>query len=148
VQPVRRSPLTDRYALYEPGVLDVDAMNAAVCPLLGEHDFVTFGQPPQGENSVRCLKQAEWQVVSHDLLALEPQPMCQLVFTITANAFLRHMVRNLVGSLLEVGRGRWPVEAVNQALVARERSQSAPPAPARGLVLERVNYPEPWSLFS
>jgi tRNA pseudouridine38-40 synthase len=64
-----------------------------------------------------------------------------LVFTITANAFLRQMVRRIVGSLLEVGRGEWSAGDFTSALQARNRSRSAPPAPPQGLVLEKVTYP-------
>jgi tRNA pseudouridine38-40 synthase len=64
-----------------------------------------------------------------------------LVFTITANAFLRQMVRSIVGTLLAVGRSEWAVGDVASALQARNRRRCAPPAPPQGLVLEKVTYP-------
>ena len=138
----RRSPLTERYGLFVPRPLDLDAMRKAAALLVGEHDFATFGQPPQGENTVRRIFEADWRVVHTDLPRLDDFPGRRIVFTVRANAFLRQMVRNLVGSLLEVGRGRWSPREMALALDARDRSRSAPPAPPNGLVLERVEYPE------
>ncbi len=142
-----RSPLTDRFALYVPYDLNFGAMQQAAAYLLGEHDFATFGQPPQGENSVRTVMEARWLAVQSNLPPLTDLPGSRYVFTIRANAFLRRMVRSMVGTLLEVGRGRRQPEAVAEALVARDRSHAAPPAPPQGLVLERVEYPasvDPW----
>ncbi len=143
----RHSPLTERFALFEPRYLDLKAMDNAADLLLGEHDFSTFGQPPQGENTVRQVYQADWQAVESSLPPLADLPGRRLVFTIRANAFLRRMVRNLVGTLLEVGRGRRSIEDVQVALMARDRRRSAPPAPPAGLTLERVDFPVeiwPW----
>jgi len=138
----RRSPLTDRFALYETRSLNLDAMRQASVYLLGEHDFATFGQPPQGENTIRRLAQADWQMVETNLSSLSVYPGRCLVFTITANGFLRQMVRNLVGTLLEVGLGRWKPEAVQVALAAKDRRHCAAPAPPQGLALEIVEYPK------
>ncbi len=142
-----RSPLTDRYALYETKPLDLAALRQATAYLVGTHDFATFGQPPQGESTVRNVLGAEWQVTESDLPVLSGYPRQQIMFTVTANAFLRQMVRNLVGTLLEVGRGRWTPEAVQQALAARNRSRCAQPAPPQGLTLEAVEYPKHLNLF-
>jgi tRNA pseudouridine38-40 synthase len=139
-QAPRRSPLTDRFALYEVRPLDAAAMQQAAQVLVGSHDFATFGQPPQGDSTVRIVETAEWQVVREDLSALGDYPGQKLVFTVTANAFLRHMVRSFVATLLAVGRGEWSVGDVASALAARSRSRSAPPAPPQGLVLEKVTY--------
>lgn len=140
--PPRWSPLTERYGLFVPRSLDLEAMRTAAKALVGEHDFATFGQPPQGVNTVRRIFEAEWRVVHTDLPPLDDFPGRRIVFTVRANAFLRQMVRNLVGSLLEVGQGRWSPDEMVLALAARDRSRSAPPAPPNGLVLERVEYPE------
>lgn len=134
------SPLTDRFALYVPAVLDVAGMQQAMNHLLGEHDFATFGQPPQGEKTIRQLYQAEWQVVETTLPPLSCYPGRCLVFTVCANAFLRQMVRNLVGVALAVGRGEWDARDVQDALAACDRSRCTPPAPPQGLVLEAVTY--------
>lgn len=143
----RHAPLIERFAFYVRQRLDWEAMNVGARYLLGEHDFATFGQPPQGEQTVRSLYQAEWQVVQTNLLPLDTEAGRQLVFTVTANAFLRQMVRNLVGTLLAVGRGEWTPEAVQAALVAKDRHRCAPPAPPQGLVLEKVLYPPSLTLW-
>lgn len=143
----RHAPLIERFALYLRQELDLAAMNVAAQHLLGEHDFATFGQPPQGEQTVRHLYQAEWQVVEMNLLPFDDYVGRQLVFTVTANAFLRQMVRNLVGTLLAVGRKQWLPDAVKAALVAKDRHRCAPPAPPQGLVLEKVRYLTPFDLW-
>ena len=140
-QAPRCSPLTDRFALYVGRPLAVAAMQEAAQVLVGSHDFATFGQPPQGESTERTVYAAEWQVVREDLPTLGDYPGQRLVFTVTANAFLRHMVRSFVATLLAVGRGEWSALDVAAALQARSRSRSAPPAPPHGLVLEKVTYP-------
>ncbi len=136
-----RWPLTDRYALFETRPIDVAAMNEAAAVLIGEHDFATFGKPTKGESTTRLVRVAEWQEVKDSLPSLSMYPGRKLVFTITANAFLRTMVRRLVGTLLTVGRGEWKVADVERALAARNSNESAPPAPPQGLVLENVTYP-------
>ena len=140
-----RSPLTDRYALFERRQLDVDTMQRAARFLIGEHDFATFGQPTQGESTTRHLLLAEWAISSSqaELYAglCDEEPTRTLVFTVRASGFLRRMVRNLVGSLLEVGRGRWSSEHVAYILKQKDRALSAAPVPPQGLVLERVDYP-------
>ena len=139
-----RSPLTDRYAFGVPRQLDVAAMNEAASTLVGEHDFATFGLPTQGENTVRCVREAGWQVVT----GTPPEPGDpRLVFTITANGFLRRMVRSVVGSLLAVGDGRWTPDDLVLARQACDRSRAAPPVPPHGLTLAEVVYPDhldPW----
>lgn len=142
----QRSPLTDRFALYVTKPLDLTALNKAAAYLIGEHDFATFGQPPEGENTVRHVYTATWQVVQTDLPGLMAYPGLLFVFTIQANAFLYQMVRNLVGSLLEVGFGRWHPEDLKSALAACDRNRSASPAPPCGLILEKVEYPESMGL--
>lgn len=137
----KRSPLTDRFAWLVNQALDVSAMNQAASFLVGEHDFATFGQPPEGEVTVRQVYAAQWQIVQPELPSLPTQPGRQLVFTIQANAFLYQMVRNLVGTLLQVGLGHWSPTEVLTALLACDRSRSAPPIVPNGLVLEWVDYP-------
>jgi tRNA pseudouridine38-40 synthase len=141
-QTPKRSPLTDRFALYVRNRLDVAAMNDAAAYLVGEHDFATFGQPPQGDSTVREVYEASWQVVTTSAQPLTNLVGRRLVFTIRANAFLYQMVRNLVGTLLDVGVGRRTPPEVLAALMAKERRRSAAPVAPCGLVLERVSYPQ------
>lgn len=139
---VSRSPLTDRFAWFEPRPLDVAAMNAVSAQLVGSHDFATFGQPPQGDNTLRTVQTARWEWVTASQAPLNDAAGMKLVFTITANAFLRQMVRSLAGSMLAVGRGEWTAQAFVDAWMAQDRSRAAAPAAAQGLVLEKVTYPD------
>lgn len=144
----RRFPLADRFAMMSPKRPDLEAMNEAAQALVGTHDFATFGQAPQGDNTVRRIDRLIWEHAEEPLQVLDPFPVERLVLTITANAFLRRMVRNVAGSLLAVGLGDWRADGLTAALKARDRSRSAPPLPPNGLVLERVRYAEFSNLFS
>lgn len=144
----RRFPLVDRFAVTLPKRPDLEAMNEAARLLIGTHDFATFGQAPQGNNTVRRIGSLFWERVEESLPALDPYPVERLVLTITANAFLRRMARNLAGSLLAVGLGTWQTDELAAALEAKDRSRSAPPLAPNGLVLERVQYAEFPDLFS
>lgn len=134
------APLVERFALFEPGPLDLAAMNQAAALLVGRQDFVTFGQPPQGDNTVRTVLECGWDRDRRSLPALPGDVDATLVFTIAADAFLKHMVRRLVGSLLQVGRNHWSVAGFADALSACDPARAAPPAPPNGLVLEWVDY--------
>ncbi len=145
---LRRSPLTNRYATYVPQALDLAAMQEAMTLITGEHDFATFGLPTQGESTVRRVDVAEWQILHATPTLCNDAVKRRLVFTISANGFLRNMVRCLVGASLAVGRGEWSRLELAAALAARSRQRTAPPAPANGLVLVRVAYPDavnPWA---
>ena len=144
----RRFPLVDRFAVVLPKRPHLEAMNSAAGLLIGTHDFATFGQAPQGENTVRRIVSLFWERVEESLPVLDLYPSERLVLTVTANAFLRRMARNLAGSLLAVGLGVWQADDLAVALHAKDRSRSAPPLPPNGLVLERVQYAEYPDLFS
>ena len=124
-----RSPLDRHYAHLVVEPLDLGALQSAADLLVGQHDFASFGQPTQGEVTIRNVHRAFWQQAEHLLL-----------FEIEANAFLRRMVRTIVGTLLEVGTGRQSVTSVAEILAATDRSAAAPPAPACGLCLVEVKY--------
>ena len=124
-----RSPLHRRTSLHVRRQLDIDAMCEAAGVLVGEHDFATFGQPPVGENTVRQVFRSEWRR-DDDLLK----------FQIEANAFLYKMVRSIVGSLCQVGRGAWSVERFAHIVAAADRSLAGPTAPPQGLCLLAVSY--------
>jgi tRNA pseudouridine38-40 synthase len=108
--------------------LDVAAMRAAAASLLGERDFAALGRDAHGR-TVRRL--SEVRIVQHGT-SVEVQ--------VTANAFLRRMVRSIVALLMEVGRGRLTPEAVERQLAAGDRALHGRAAPAKGLTLERVVY--------
>jgi tRNA pseudouridine38-40 synthase len=124
-----RSPLAIRYAYHVATPLDIAAMAAASNALPGAHDFAAFGQAPQGDNTVRQVYKALWRSQG-----------TELAFEIEANAFLRRMVRRLVGTLLLVGCGRLDVAAFGEILESGERGRAGPPAPPQGLCLVQVNY--------
>lgn len=109
--------------------LDLAAMNEAAALLLGEYDFATFGQPPQGTNTVRTVSTAVWRREGDSL-----------IFSIAANAFLYRMVRSIVGSLKLVGDGKWTVTQFLDAFEAQDRARAATTAPAHGLYLVSVMY--------
>ncbi len=124
-----RCPLGRTHSLHVAAPLDVGAMQRASQLLVGEHDFATFGQPPQGQVTVRRVLVAEWS----------DQPPW-LTFDIEGNAFLYHMVRSIIGTLLLVGRGRMGQAAFADALAACDRSRAGPTAPPFGLCLVGVKY--------
>ncbi len=127
---VLRDPLTRRYAHQESQPLRLDLLQAAAALLVGEHDFASFGRPMRpGETTVRHILGANWQ-----------QSGAELMFDVVGNAFLRHMVRALVGAQLQVGLGVWPLERLAAVLAARNSAVAAPPAPACGLCLMQVDY--------
>jgi tRNA pseudouridine38-40 synthase len=124
-----RSPITQRYAYCYPKPLDEEAMDRACYCLLGTHDFLPFGWPPRGENTVRTVYRARcWRVGAFVYIDLE------------ADAFLRRMVRRIVANLLLVGNGELSVEGFAGLLMLKDRRTPAVDAPAQGLCLIRVNY--------
>ena len=116
--------------------LDVAAMRAAALLLVGEHDFSAFRSAEcQAKSPVRTLH------------ALDVQARGERIdFVLRANAFLHHMVRNIVGTLVYVGNGRQAPHWAGEVLASRDRSRAAPTFGAQGLYLERVEYAERWGL--
>jgi len=125
-----RSPLRRRTHWELFAALDVPAMRAGAVHLLGRHDFSAFrASDCAAKTAVREL----WR------LDVEAQGD-ELVVVVEGTAFLKHMVRNLVGTLVEVGRGKRPAGWVAQVLASKDRGQAGPTAPAHGLVMEEVFY--------
>jgi tRNA pseudouridine38-40 synthase len=125
-----RSPFWRRYAWHVSHPLDADAMAAAARLLLGEHDYTSFRAADcDAVHPVRRVLRSDVEVIAQ-----------QVIYSIEANAFLRSMVRNIVGTLVEVGMGERTVEAVATLLAARDRTLAGETAPACGLCLERVTY--------
>lgn len=118
--------------------LDVASMQAAAHHLIGQHDFSAFRSSIcQAASPIRTLEQ--FSIQQHGVF---------IVFTLKANAFLHHMVRNIIGSLVYVGKGRYPVEWMEQVLQAKDRSYAAPTFMSDGLYLADVEYPEQFGLNS
>ena len=125
------NPLTARYAHYERRPLDVDTMRAALGTILGTHDFSSFrasGGTPM--SPVRTMYEATIEAREGDILE------CR----IHGDGFLYHMVRNIVGTLLNVGLGNISADGFAEILAAKSRSRASATAPACGLYLEYVRY--------
>lgn len=116
--------------------LDLDAMQEAARQLLGEHDFSAF-------RSAEC--QARSPVRTITTLRIERRGE-RIDFVVRANAFLHHMVRNVVGTLVYVGKGRYPPSWVKDLLATRDRARAAPTFAAEGLYLESIEYESRWGL--
>lgn len=131
-----RPALEASYAGWFHLPLDVAKMRVAAGLLVGQHDFSAF-------RSSEC--QAKTPVRTLHALDLEAQGE-RIDFVLRANAFLHHMVRNIVGTLVYVGKGKHPPQWVSDILQARDRAKAAPTFAAEGLYLERVEYEERWDL--
>jgi tRNA pseudouridine38-40 synthase len=125
------SPLRRRRFHHVPAPLDVAAMQGAAAHLLGRHDFASFQAAGSSvTDTVRTLRRVEVAGAAGE----------EIVLSLEGDGFLRHMVRNVVGTLLEIGAGRRPPGSLTALLAARDRTQAGPTAPARGLTLVRVDY--------
>ena len=130
------SPMWRRFAHHEPRPLDIAKMTEAARKLLGEHDFTAFASArSDGEGRVRNVMDCTWESI-WDARARSSI----LEFRITANGFLRYMVRSIVGTLLEVGIGAKDSDTIHTALVTGDRSLAGKTAPANGLSLFQVDY--------
>jgi len=127
------SPFLVRYAWHITHPLDIGAMQSAAAHLIGTHDFAAFqGAGSDVASSERTIHAVEWEYGrAHDV---------PLVIRVRGDGFLRHMVRNIIGTLVEVGVGRWPPERIIEILASRDRSQAGATAPAQGLFLVAVEY--------
>jgi len=124
------SPLLLRFAWHVPGRLDAAAMRTALAALRGTHDFSAFCAAPGREALPVCRVRAVHVFVRHGRLGI----------LISADRFLHHMVRNIVGSAVEVGRGAQEPGWLADVLASGDRTQGGPTAPAQGLTLVRVRY--------
>ena len=131
----RRAPLTlARGAAWRVKPrLDAEAMHAAARALIGQHDFSTFRDSQcQANSPIRTLDRLDVRREGDEVL-----------FEASARSFLHRQVRSMVGSLIEVGTGRWSADAFEAAFKAADRSRCGPVAPPHGLYLVRVDYAEP-----
>jgi tRNA pseudouridine38-40 synthase len=126
------SPFERLYAWHLAGALDVGAMQAAAQLLVGRHDFAAF----QAAGS--DVQTTEREVTQS---AIADRATGDLVtYEITGTGFLRHMVRIIVGTLVEIGRGRQPIDWIGVLLASRDRTTAGPTAPPEGLFLASVEY--------
>jgi len=125
-----RSPLHDRTSWWRRGHLDVEAMQEAGAHLLGENDFTSF-------RSARCSSKTPWR----RMYGIEVRRVDELVLVdVHGNAFLQHMVRSIVGTLVAVGHGRTHPDELADILAAKDRQRAGRTAPACGLTLVAVSY--------
>jgi tRNA pseudouridine38-40 synthase len=130
------SPFWRRFAHHEGRPLDVARMNDAARLFLGEHDWTAFASAhTDGESKVRDVRRfnitSKWD---------ERARAAVIEFEITANGFLRYMVRSIVGTLIEVGRGERELDSVETAIRTGDRKHAGTTATAKGLTLHRVQY--------
>jgi len=128
-----RSPLSQRFALFVPKMLDVEAMNEACQLIQGEHDFASFASSLDDSRSTLRNVYEAGTGKKGDFT----------VFRIVANSFLPHQVRSTVGLLIRLGLGKIGIEGFRDIMEARSLGLAGPLSPACGLCLEKVNYPEP-----
>ena len=124
-------PFRSRFTVHHPHDLDRASLDEAASSFLGEHDFAAFrASSCNAKTTIRQVFVSHW--LDRDT---------ELVFEVAATGFLQHMIRNMVGTLLEIGRGKRSVESIPRLFASGERTQAGPTAAAKGLHLVRVDYP-------
>jgi tRNA pseudouridine38-40 synthase len=127
-----KDPFCNNRAYFLPYNLDLDLMNEACKELLGEHDFSCFSKSNTDTFTNNCnITSAKWEHKNE-----------LIVFTITANRFLRNMVRAIVGTLLTIGQHKATINDLQRILASKNRSNAGTSAPAYGLYLTKVHYPK------
>ncbi len=117
--------------------LDVEAMREGAKHLLGKHDFTTFRDSEcQAKSPVKTLDRLDINIRDYD-----GQGGKEVIFEVEGKSFLHHQVRNMVGTLAEVGKGKWQPTDIKTALEAKDRTKGGPTAPSDGLYFVRVDYP-------
>jgi tRNA pseudouridine38-40 synthase len=131
----------DRYTYHLRKKVNVKKMREAIRFLVGKHDFSAFAAGEEDHSRVRRLIDLE---ITQGKIALYPgvkeRQAAALVFRVKANGFLRKMVRLMIGTLLEVGRGKISPDQVKQILKSKDNQLSGAAAPARGLILNKIDY--------
>lgn len=135
------SPFFYRYVWRIRYNLDLNAMKRAIEPLVGRHDFSAFRASGCGsKNSIRTIYDISLKEI-HCLNFMDINISGTfLIITIEANAFLRHMVRNIVGTLVMAGKKQLSIEHVRDILLSKDRKKAGQTAPAKGLFLEKIIY--------
>ena len=134
-------PMIWRYVLHYPFPLDEDAMRDAAARFIGTHDFASFAASTGSEEDDK-ERATEREIFSTELVRTADDE--ELVFTVRGRSFLRYMVRKMVGTLLDVGRGRLKPEDIDRLFELRDRSKSGPTVPPQGLVMVEAQHEEAW----
>ena len=116
-------------------------MRDAAARFVGTHDFTAFAASADSEDEER-ERSTEREIYSADLTRAPDDE--ELVFTVCGRSFLRYMVRKMVGTLLEVGRGRLTADDIERLYESRDRSKAGPTVPPQGLVMVEVQHHEAW----
>jgi tRNA pseudouridine38-40 synthase len=141
-------PFLSRYVYACTWKLDMAVLHQSAAQVIGEHDFTSLaasdpdestrqsgvqetGEQGEPRSNIRTIFSSEWREEAGDLI----------IYQVRGSGFLHHMVRNLVGTMLEIGRGQFPAGSMPAILAAQARSAAGPTAPARGLFLHSVEYP-------
>jgi tRNA pseudouridine38-40 synthase len=132
-------PAIWRYVLHYPFPLDEDSMSDAAARLVGAHDFASFAASTGSEDDDRERSTVR-EIYSTELMRSADNE--ELVFTVRGRSFLRYMVRKMVGTLLDVGRGRLAPEDIDRLYELKDRSKSGPTVPAQGLCMVSVEHQE------
>ncbi|MGH9327719.1 MAG: tRNA pseudouridine(38-40) synthase TruA [Terriglobia bacterium] len=133
------SPFIARFAHHVPRPLDRVRMSKAARLVEGEHDFTSFAASDPASSGLRNIPESAVRCVFLSRLVWRPRTSI-LVYEIRGNGFLYRMVRNIVGTLLEIGLGRLVPDEMGRILDVRQRARAGPTAPARGLCLAKVEY--------
>src|SRR4030088_3710458 len=136
-------PMTWRYVLHYPFPLDEDAMRDAAARFVGMHDFASFAASTGSEEDDR-ERSTEREIVSAELVRSADHE--ELDFTVRGRSFLRYMVRKIVGTLLDVGRGKLKPDDIDRLYELKDRSKSGPTVPPQGLCMVSVELEEAFRL--
>jgi tRNA pseudouridine38-40 synthase len=132
-------PMLWRYVLHYPFPLDEEAMQNAAARFVGVHDFTSFAASTGSEDDDK-ERNMEREIFSTELKRSEDSQ--ELCFTVHGRSFLRYMVRKMVGTLLEVGRGRLAPDDIHKLYDLKDRSKSGPTVPPQGLFMVSVDHDE------
>ena len=138
-------PMLWRYVLHYPFPLDEDAMRIAASRYVGPHDFAAFAASTGSEDDDKERSTVR-EIYSSELVRSEDGE--ELVYTVRGRSFLRYMVRKMVGTLLEVGRGKLTPDDILRLYQLRDRSKSGPTVPPQGLCMVAVEHEEAWRVGS
>jgi tRNA pseudouridine38-40 synthase len=136
-------PHVYRYVLHYPFPLNEEAMREATALFVGTHDFSSFAASTGSEEDDK-ERSMEREVYAAELLRSPDNE--ELIFTIRGRSFLRYMVRKIVGTLLDVGRGKLSIDDVQRLFALKDRSKSGPTVPAQGLTMVEVQLEESFRL--
>ena len=128
----KKDPFKQAFTWFYPGKLDIDLMNAGAGVLEKNLDFTSFAKLPKETKTNIChVDKALWEEINDEL-----------IFTITADRFLRNMVRAIVGTLVELGRGKISLSDIDRIIFSNDRKSAGYSVPAQGLFLVSIKYPE------